>query len=204
MDSAPPRSTPPETAAGKDAAGGKVDESRGSTATGMGGVGGIGASNANTNVGSNLARPAAGEGVMPRGGGGGGIDGSGAGTLAMNSPDSDNIKRLSSSSSSLQSALLPVDNASLQDSRPNSVPKDKSSSRGGAGGEGARKPSGSSHRRRREGHAGGGGDGGSSKGRRGSDGRASRGVAAGPEETHQGVGGRMNEKVRSTEWVRKS
>lgn len=157
-----------ETAAVKDAAIGKVDESRGSTATGIGGVRSIGAASASTNAVSNFPRPAAGEGVGTRSGGGGGIDGSGAGTLAMNSPDSDNIKHLSSSSSSLQSALLPVDNASLQESRPNSVPKDKRSSRGGgAGGEGARKSSGSSHRRRREGHTGGGGDGVSSEGTQG-------------------------------------
>lgn len=176
-DSASSSSAPLQAAAVNGAAVGKVDESRSSaasTATGIGGVQTVADSyantNTNTNTGSTLPQPAAdeGEGVSARGAGGGDIDGSGAGTLAMNSPASDNAKRFSSSSSSLQSALRPVENASSQDSRPSSVPKDKRSSRPGTGEDGARTSSGSSHRRRREGHEGsGGGEGGSSEGTQG-------------------------------------
>lgn len=165
-NSAPSRSAPLETAAVKDAAAGKVDESRRRVAAGSGGVRSTGAASANADIGTALARSAGDEGVSTRVGADVGIDGSSAGTLgtlAMNSPASD--KRFSSSSSSLLSALPPVQNTSLHDSRPNSVPKDKRSSRGVKVGEGARNTSGSSQSRHREGHAGGRrGEGGSSEG----------------------------------------
>lgn len=209
-DSAPLSSAPLETAADKGVAGGKADESRSSTATGIGGVRSIGAASANANSNAdtgNLPHPAAGVGVATRGdgggGGGGGTDGSGAGTLAMNSPASDQAKRFSSSSSSLQSALLPVENAPLQDPRPNSVPKDKRSSRGGtgAGGEGARKSSGSSHRKRREGHPGGGeGEGGSLEEtlgeRRSRKSRSGGGSGGDPSKSR-----RKDEREGPVEWV---
>lgn len=181
-DSAPSSSAPLDTAAVKGTTVGKADESRSSTATVTGGVRSIAASSANTNVGSSLPPPATVDSVSARGGGGGGIDVSGAGTLSMNSPASDSVKRFSSSSSSLHEQ--PVENPSLQDSRPNSVPKDKRSSRPGTGGEGARKSAGSSHRRRREGHAGSGGsEGGSTEGpqgeRRSRKSRSGGGVSGG-------------------------
>eukprot|EP00903_Cladosiphon_okamuranus_P015534 g14341.t2 len=165
-DAAPPSSASSQTTAVKGSPIGKVDGSRSSTAStpaGIGGVQSIMASSANTNTNTCSSLPQlAGEDVSTRGAdaGAGGIDGSGAGTLAMNSPASDNTKRFSSSSSSLQSALRPVENASLQDSRSrtDSVRKDNRSSCPGMGGDGARKSSRSSYRRRREGHAGSGGD----------------------------------------------
>lgn len=160
-DSAPSSSTPFETAAG--ASGGKVCESRGIGAAGSGIVRSNGAASASANksMGTNLRRPVSGEGVHVR------SDIDAAGTLVMNSPASANAKRLSSSS---QSALPPVENASLRDSRPKPVPKpDKVGSNGSANGtgggrEGARKSvstsssaGGGSGRRRREGHAAKGG-----------------------------------------------
>jgi len=112
-DSAPSSSAPFETAA--NVSSGKAGESRGSVATGSGVVRSNGAaSTSDKSMGTNLPRPVSGEAVYARSG----IDA--AGTLVMNSPASDNAKRLSSSS---QSALPPVENAPLRDSRPKPVPK---------------------------------------------------------------------------------
>ncbi|CAM9365706.1 unnamed protein product, partial [Ectocarpus sp. 4 AP-2014] len=148
-----------EAAAGDGAAGMKADESRSGSVAAAGGSGGSGArsiaasgsaSSAN-NVGTNLPRSASGDGVHAQHRGGGGNDG----TLAMNSPASDSVKGLSSSSSSSmpvpqQTALRSVEHAPMR-AEPASIPVPMADEGMGRGsGEGARKPSsgGRKHRER--------------------------------------------------------
>ncbi|CAM9405497.1 unnamed protein product, partial [Ectocarpus sp. 8 AP-2014] len=150
--------------AGTGAAGMKADESRGGSVAAAGGSGArsiaaYGSASSANNVGTNLPRPASGDGVHAQHRGGGGNDG----TLAMNSPASDSVKGLSSSSSSMpglqQTALRSVEHAPLR-AEPASITvpmADEGMGRGG--GEGARKSSsgGRNHRERhdREGPGGG-------------------------------------------------
>ncbi|CAN0286583.1 unnamed protein product [Ectocarpus sp. 6 AP-2014] len=159
---------------GSGAAGMKADESRGGSVAAAGSSGGSGArsiaasgsaSSAN-NVGTNLPLSASGDGVHAQHRAGGGNDG----TLAMNSPASDSVKGLSSSSSSMpglqQTALRSVEHAPLR-AEPTSITvpmADVGMERGS--GEGARKSS-SGGRNNRERHDRGGPGGGS-----GGDGRA--------------------------------
>ncbi|CAM9589322.1 unnamed protein product [Ectocarpus sp. 12 AP-2014] len=148
-----------EAAAGDGAAGKKADESRGGSVAAAGGSGGSGArsiaasgsaSSAN-NVGTNLPRSASGDGVHAQHRGVGGNNG----TLAMNSPASDSVKGLSSSSSSMpgpqQTALRSVEHAPMR-AEPASITVPMADEGMGRGSwEGARKSS-SGGRKHREWH----------------------------------------------------
>ena len=142
-------SSPSNSATAAGVSGGKAVECRGSVATEGDTVRSRGTTNhasacANNNMGTNLPRPVSGEAVNTRSG----TDS--IGTLVMNSPASDNAKRLSNSA---RSALPPVENAPLRD--PNPVPKDKRGSNGSVNGSGQALSAGSGSgggRKRREGH----------------------------------------------------
>ncbi|CAM9316154.1 unnamed protein product [Ectocarpus sp. 12 AP-2014] len=157
-----------EAAAGDGAAGMKADESRGGSIAAASGSGGSGArsiaasgsaSSAN-NLGTNLPRSASGDGVHTQHRGGGGNNG----TLAMNSPASDSVKGLSSSSSSVpgpqQTALRSVKHAPKR-AEPASITVPMADEGVGHGSwEGARKSSsgGRKHRERHDREGPGGGE----------------------------------------------